>query len=311
MRISIIGGGPSGSVTAHDLAKEGHEVTLFEENAEVGIPCHCTGIVTNVLWEHIPKNKDLILNQLKSVRIHASTGVHIDVPLSEFVLDRTGLDKYLAERAQDAGVLIKSEHRFIGLKNNTPIFNRPDSSIKKPDILIGADGPRSAVANSTGIFGERKFYFGVQATATGDFIPDRFEVWFGNVCPGFFAWLVPESDSVARIGIAALQSPQKYFQPFIKNRVKKILSHQGGPIPWFNNSLKQFIVHNTLPTYLVGDAGGLVKATTGGGIITGIMSGQLCARAINQNKNYLELLLPLKRELRLHGFMRTTLNKFS
>jgi len=70
-------------------------------------------------------------------------------------------------------------------------------------------------------------------------------------------------------------------------------------------------VHNGLPTYLVGDAAGLVKATTGGGIITGIMSGQLCAQAIMQNKSYPELLLPLKRELRLHDFMRAILNKFS
>ncbi len=311
MRISIIGTGPSGSAAAHDLANHGHDVTLFEENPEAGIPCHCTGIVTNVLWEHIPKNKELILNQLKSVRIHAPPNVQIDVPLAEFVLDRARLDKYLAERAQDAGAQIKYEHRFTGLKNNSLQFSRSDSFSPKPDILIGADGPRSAVAHATRIFGERKFYFGVQATATGDFTPDRFEVWFGNVCPGFFAWLVPESDSVARIGIAALQSPQRYFQPFIKKRIKKILNYQGGPIPWFNNSLKQFTVHNNLPTCLVGDAGGLVKATTGGGIITGIMSGQLCAKAIMQNKSYHELLLPLKRELRLHDFMRTTLNKFS
>ncbi len=311
MRISIIGGGPSGSSAAHDLARKGHEVHLFEENSEIGIPCHCTGIVTKVLWEHIPKKKELILNELKSVRIHGPS-TFTDVPLSEFVLDRAGLDKYLAQRASDAGVSIHYNQRFTGVQNRQLMFSSSDTqSPKQADVLIGADGPRSAVAKATNIFGERRFYLGVQATASGNFVPDRFEVWFGTVCPGFFAWLVPESESVARIGIAALESPQKYFQPFIKKHAKKIISYQGGPIPWFNKSSKQFTMHNGLPTYLVGDAGGLVKATTGGGIITGIMSGQLCAQAIEQQTSYEKLLAPLKRELWLHDFMRSMLNKFS
>ena len=317
MNISVIGGGPSGTSVARELALKGHDVHLFEDNPEIGLPCHCTGIVTKVLWDLIPKNKDIILNELHGVRVHAPNQTTTTIPLAEFVLDRAGLDKHLANRAIDAGVAVHYEHRFLDVKKNLlSIKYKEKTKEVATDVLIGADGPRSAVAKATNLFGDRNFYIGMQATVRGEFDPDVFDVWFGTVCPDFFAWLVPESATVARIGIAARQKPQQYFEPFVKKYATKILSYQGGPIPLFSRALRQFgsislANDNSLPVYLVGDAGGLVKGTTGGGIITGMMSGKLCSQAILEEKNYETMLRPLKKELWIHERLRKLLNNFT
>ena len=312
MRIAVVGGGPSGSFAAQQLAKQGHDVQMFEENPEIGIPCHCTGLVTKVLWDLIPKKKELIVNELNRVRVHAPDGTVAEIPLQEFVLDRAGLDKHLANKAADAGVRINYKHRFLDIQNQQMIVQHQKVKKKlKADILIGADGPRSQVAKATGLFGTRQYYIGMQATAVGEFEPDTFDVWFGGICPGFFAWLVPESSAIARIGIAAREHPHKYFEPFVRTHAKKILSYQGGPIPLYNPGLRQQSLQSQPRTYLVGDAGGLCKATTGGGIITGMLSGKTCAQAIVQEKNYETLLRPLKKELWIHQKLRNTLNKFS
>lgn len=309
MNISVVGGGPSGMMAAHGLAESGYSVDVFEENPQIGIPCHCTGLVTKVLWDLIPRQHNLILNELKGVCVHAPNGSEVTIPLQEFVLDRAGLDKFLADRAVKAGVTLHPEHRFLHFDGKDTVFKFKNESVKKQSsIVIGADGARSAVGKAAGLLNRRKYYFGIQVTGTGKFDPEIFHVWFGKVCPDFFGWVVPESSTVARVGIASQHQPQKFFEPFMQKHIKTVLSYQGGPIPSFCDM--SHVGGSDPRVYLVGDAGGLVKNTTGGGIITGMLSGKLCADAITNEKNYETLLKPLKKELWIHQKLRDTLNKF-
>lgn len=312
MRIAVIGAGPSGSFAAEQLAKKGHDVHLYEEHPTVGIPWHCTGIVTKALWDLIPKKDDLIINKLTKVRVHAPNKTFIDIPVEEYVIDRAKLDQYLAQRAVDAGVQLHTNSKFTGITDNS-IRIKQDNEIKTLDVhaIIGADGPASSVARATNIKNKNEFYFSVQATAKGHFLDDTFEVWFGNQYPGFFAWLVPESKTIARIGVAAKTDPTKHFNAFVHKHATEIIGHQGGPIPLYNATFNRETTFNNMKTMLVGDAGGFVKATTGGGIITGMISGKHAADALHHNKQYTQLLAPLQKELKIHKRLRDILNKFS
>ena len=42
----VVGAGPAGSTTAAEIAQGGFRVLLLEEHAEIGIPLHCSGLVT-------------------------------------------------------------------------------------------------------------------------------------------------------------------------------------------------------------------------------------------------------------------------
>jgi flavin-dependent dehydrogenase len=69
-------------------------------------------------------------------------------------------------------------------------------------------------------------------------------------------------------------------------------------------------VHNK-NTFLIGDAGGFVKDTTGGGIITGMLSAKAAAESIIHKTSYEKNLKPLRKELWLHSKLRNMLNRFS
>jgi flavin-dependent dehydrogenase len=60
----------------------------------------------------------------------------------------------------------------------------------------------------------------------------------------------------------------------------------------------------------VGDAAAQVKATTVGGVVTGLHGAKALAHAILNGRNYHKELRGLKLELRLHLLIRHVLNRF-
>lgn len=302
--IAIIGAGPAGAYAAWKLAESGKKVVLFEEHSVVGKPVQCTGIVTKALFDLVEPSDDYLINELNSVKIHGP-GSSIDVPLHEHVLCRDKFDPWLVRKAIDAGAEVRTSHRFTGFKDNKAFFDGKDAV--EFDILIGADGPSSTVARSAGMLNKRGYYVGAQATIKGKFDDKSFSVHFGSIAPDFFAWVVPESSTHARVGIAAQKFGFNAYDKLLQLCPGEIVDKQAGPIPLFDPQQPA----QKGNVYLVGDAAGLCKNTTGGGIITGMMSGKLCAESILTGKSYEKLLKPLKKELWIHQKLRDTLNKFS
>ncbi|MBI4016534.1 MAG: geranylgeranyl reductase family protein [Candidatus Aenigmarchaeota archaeon] len=306
--VSVIGAGPAGAYAGQLLAKAGYDVTIYEEHAAVGKPVACTGIVTKVLWELVRKKKEFMVNELDAVRIVAPNNNHVDIPLHEYVIDRAAFDNCLAAQAINAGAALQTLHRFIDAKNGAITFKHKGETItKKTDIVIGADGPTSNVAKSAGIYGSREFWIGLQVTVKKKWNPNIFLTYFGGICPGFFAWAVPENSQIARVGLAAQQQAKAHFDRFLLKLGGKILEQQPGPIPKFTG--RELVEKDNV--FLVGDAGGLVKATTGGGIITGILSSKILSECLQTGASYSKALWQLKKELHIHRLIRKTLNNFS
>lgn len=308
-RISIIGAGPSGSYAGWQLAKAGYDVDIYEEHNVIGKPVACTGILTKALFEFVNYDKEYMINELSSVEVIAPSGETTRIPLHEYVICRATFDQYLANKAQDAGANIHLSHRYKGKENGEIILRHDNEFVrKKTDILIGADGPASIVAKSAGIFGTRKFYAGHQAILTGSFDKETFTTWFGSAAaPGFFAWSVPENESVSRVGVAVKGNPHEFFARLKQKIGGEIKEVQAGAIPVHDPN--GVVEKNNV--FLVGDAAGLVKNTTGGGIITGMWSSKILAESILTGTNYTKNLKPLKRELWIHQKLRNALNKFS
>ncbi len=309
--IVVVGGGPAGSFAAWQLARAGEQVTIYEEHALSGIPVQCTGLVTKVLWDLVPKDEEFLMNTLETVRVNSPNGSSIDMPLTEYVLNRASFDQWLVKQASSAGAKVKYGHRFLSQKGGVLGFEHKGQVIhEKAELVIGADGPRSDVARSAGLLKNRKYWIALQARVTGDFSQSVFETWFGRQwAPGFFAWSVPEAAGISRVGVGTMHRTRQYFDQILKHCGGKILDYQAGPIPIYNHKAK--CSNEEMNTYLVGDAATLAKATTGGGIITGMLSSKILADCLLNGKDYEKELKPLRKELWLSLLIRKTLDQFS
>ena len=276
--ISVIGGGPVGSYASYLLAKKGFDVSLYEEHKEIGRPVQCTGLITSALSKVVKPNDDFVINQIKRSRTVAPDGNYVEFKLSkpDILVDRSKFDRFLFDQAKEEGVKPFLQHKFISNKDNKIKFKK---KIVKTDILIGADGPLSQVAKSNDMFQGRRFMLGLQARVKGRFDKHLMTCHFGDIAPGFFAWVVPENEEIARVGVASSENVAPFFNKFVK---WKIIDKQAGLMPFYNpniNAQKENV-------YLVGDAATQVKPTTGGGIIPGMLACKDLVKAIHKKKNY-------------------------
>jgi geranylgeranyl reductase family protein len=305
--ISIIGAGPVGNHVAALLAKDGHDVHVFEGHAKIGIPIQCTGITTFFLNDLTKIDDSFLVNTISRTRVYSPNMDFVDIPLKKnFVVDRTKFDSYLADVAKSEGAQYHLGHRYThGTFGKTVTTHFANGKTFASDVLIGADGPRSHVAKSRGMYGERTFIIGHQARIALSCEEDLVEFFLGE---GYFGWLVPESKKIARLGICSMRNAKEYFDLLSKKRKGKILEWQSGIIPLYNPRL-QTEQHNV---YLIGDAATQVKATTLGGIIPGMIAGEALARSLNTGKSYQKLWKKsIGMELYVHLQIHRMLQKFT
>ncbi len=302
--IAIIGGGPIGCYCAYHLAKAGKQVTILEEHNEIGKPIGCTGIVTKDIQSIVKLGKSIV-NQIKIARIGCKN-TFIDIPIDDIVINRTIFDSMIAKKALNSGTRIKFSTKINEIVPDGKGFVLRSKNNKiKCNKLIGADGPHSIVAKYLG----QKFNYiiGHQVRCKGKFNPDRFDVNFD--VPGFFGWVVPESNSIARIGVGSVSKPGLHLKKLLKKlNNPKILENQSGIIPIYRNSVKS--AHKNI--FLVGDAAAQIKATTGGGLVPGLKSAKILADAIVQEIDYDSIWKKtVGKNLQTHRMIRTILNRFS
>jgi geranylgeranyl reductase family protein len=311
MRINIIGAGPAGSYSAYLLAKQGHSVRVYERDSEIGKPIQCTGILSDHFLSILKPSAEYIDNIVTKTRIYAPNGDYIETEIKKnLVVCRKRFDQHLAKLASDAGAMFFINHSFIGFEMHkgkilSKINNLGATTISESDILIGADGPLSAVAKSAGLFSGRKFILGNQVKARKK--NDNAVEFYPFI--GCYAWIVPENEETVRIGVAGYRDTSKLFKSFFKEHIDgnedAILENQSGTIPVFNPS-----VHARKgDIYLVGDAATFVKATTGGGINQSLMSARILSNSIRLRKDYdwewKKVMYPnLYLHLRLHKIMQ-------
>ena len=305
--ISIIGAGPAGSYLAYLLAKKNYDVNVYEEHSQIGIPIQCSGVITPAIEDILPLKKDIIVNKIKKVRFHAPNKNYFDVKIKEdYVFDRGKLDMYIASLAENAGAKFFLNSRFESLEEGKKVKFKVNNKIHETDILVGADGPFSKVAQSVGLLKGRKHIVGFQARAKCD-ITDKHlvEIYLGY---GEFGWLIPENDEIARVGIVGKKEDKKDFESLLKLTNSKILCYQSGMIPLYDPKMKS----QKDNVYLIGDAAGMVKGSSQGGILFSMLAGQCLVDSIQHKKDYQSLWKKkIGLDLWLNLQIRNTLKKFS
>lgn len=307
--ISIIGGGPAGAYSAYLLAKENYDVDIYEEHQNIGIPIQCTGIVTSTIKDIFQIKPEIIVNKIKIMKITSPEKKSLEIKLKEpdLVLDRTKFDQDLIQKAVDKGAGVFYNHRLTQIENKKLKFsiNGESKFVNNSKYIIGADGPLSVVGKSINS-AIKKFFIGSQVIVKGNFEKEIVETF---IFQQGFGWIVPENENYARIGIFSYNESNVKLDKFLKEKRldSQIITKQGGLIPLYNPNLKTYKNN----TYLIGDAAGMVKATTGGGIIPSLKAAEQLAKSIKTKQNYEKLWkYKIGKSLNAHLYIRKALDKF-
>ena len=105
--IIVVGGGPIGSTYAYKMAKLGYDVALFDMKNRIGQPLQCAGLVSTNIDDTKNLPREFISNEVRGANLISpnKTTIHVEKDNTvAYVLDRVLYDKYLFDRAINAGV---------------------------------------------------------------------------------------------------------------------------------------------------------------------------------------------------------------
>lgn len=288
--VVVVGAGPAGSVTAHRLAEAGHAVLLLEEHDAVGVPAHCTGLLGLEAFGAFDLPRTLILGEATAAQFWGAAGHSVLVESDRVraaVIDRVALDRALAARAAGAGVEVRTGSRVdrveVDPRGVTVVIGRQEPVRARVAVL--ACGATYRLHKPLGLGVPRVFLQSAQLETPFPEV-DTVEVRFGrDLAPGGFGWLVPlrrGAEWYARIGLMSETKSRERFQRLLRVLCARArVDAEAMPAP----RLKMLPLGPIPRTYAdrvvaVGDAAGLVKPTTGGGIYFGMVSGAMAAEVI-------------------------------
>lgn len=272
LKVAIIGAGPAGSLTALNISDKA-EITVFEAKQMPGFPVKCGGLISVDCFNGFAKYcrvKKSLLNRIEGAFFFSPSGKFAEVTgkAGGAVIERKVLDSMLIREAgKNACIRIKSKVKEI-VGDKLKVISPEKSYTESFDMIIGADGAESIVANHSG-FERPKMYSGKQYLVEFEALnKNMVELYFGKkYSSGFFGYAIPISEDIARVGVVSRDNPSLYLKnlieehPSVSERAKKtILEVNMGPIPV---GLTEFVRNNVV---LIGDSAGMVKPYTGGGL---------------------------------------------
>jgi digeranylgeranylglycerophospholipid reductase len=317
--VVVVGAGPVGSNVARLLADKGHSVLLLEEHPAVGLPVQCAGLITPRIFDHAPfPIGDLHQNDLHGAKIFAPNGTAISFETDKVqaqAMDRAGFDQRMAEHAVQAGAQIfvatkavaaervddgivvtvqKAEAKSIQTaKGTVKDATKPAARVAvHARMVIGADGIRGNVAKWFGLppVGEQVSAYEVELS--GCTLPDGDRIipmFAGRAqAPGFFSWIIPLGGGRTRSGLAVAPgmneaAAKQYYERMFDDEMsrdyltgsKEVYRIIGG-IPL---GLRKRLVTDRVA--VVGDAAGMAKPTSGGGIYMGLVASEHLAEVVH------------------------------
>lgn len=294
--ILIIGGGPAGLYAAHCLAKAGRSVAVFEEHQKIGEPAHCTGLMATESFSRFNLPREAIRATLGSARFHSPAGYMLSVASEQelaVVVDRAAFDQGLADQAVAAGADIFLGHRVEALRRfRRSLVARTSHSggvgrLVRGRLGILATGASYGLHRGLGLGLPGRFVHGVQVEVKFE-ETSEVEVYFGNeVAPGSFAWVVPftrQGVAMAKIGVLSSREAVRYLTRFLRSPQVASRVRPGRVCPYLRRPVPVWPLSETFADHVlaIGDAAGLAKPTTGGGVYYSLLSAELAAATIGE-----------------------------
>ena len=281
--VVVVGAGPIGGYLSKKLNQYGHSVLLLEEHSEIGRPFQCAGLVNPAAMETIGLENS-ILTTIWGANIHSPSGNTVtigdpQIPRTYAVCRKifdesvvmqsiaTGTEILLSTKPIDATI----ERDFVEVKVDG--INGFDTIRCK--LLCRADGAHSWVRRKFRMGNPTETMIGFQIEVSG-YSGDEgmLDMYTGNdIAPGFFSWAIPTGETT-RVGTwskAQLMngnSCEEYLSRLMAHPVLNSRFSNCSEVARFCGPVPSGIVRRPMRerVALFGDAAGICKPTTGGGI---------------------------------------------
>jgi len=285
----IVGAGPAGLYTALRTAEEGLDVVVLEEHPEIGVPTHCTGIVsaeTNRLYK-IPE--EVVLNRPPSCLVISPGGrvAELEDPGEEIaVLDRAGFDRALAASVVEAGGVVRTSCRVDHVYNGgrfVEVETDRGERLRARALVLGC----GVTYRFHPVLGSR-LPSPILHSAQMEFAAapsEKLEVHVGrDVAPRGFAWLVPfrRGDAAyVKAGVLLWGDARAYLEKFLtRPSIASRLQETTGEIVRRLLPIAPVAKSYADRVVAVGDAAGLTKPVSGGGIFYSLLSAQFAVETL-------------------------------
>lgn len=286
-------------MAALELANRGVSVAALDWRTNIGDKL-CTGIIGKEcaeLWQPAPEH---IYSEARAATIVSPSGSRYRVERSgtqAYIVNRVAYVNSVAEKAQQAGAEYIVNSRVTGIQITKgqvciKVSGEGANDTYNCRIIILASGFGSPLLRMVGLNNDagNEYLVGCQVEALAPALTET-EVHLGSgTAHGSFAWLVPLSDSKALVGMAPRRpiNGQRISGQRVNGQMDEFVARlqsqgridetAGKPQTW------GIPIRPITPSYadrvlVAGDAAGLVKPTTGGGIFYSFISGRLAAEA--------------------------------
>ncbi|MDD1667245.1 MAG: NAD(P)/FAD-dependent oxidoreductase [Methanomicrobiales archaeon] len=273
--VVVAGAGPAGSAAARACAEAGLRTLCIEEHGTIGHPIQCAGLLSLGAFAECRVSTRPVIATVTGARFFPSAGeplvIDAGVPKAH-VVDRGILDREMAGAAARAGAEFRLKTSVVSLRGNTAVTKgvrgREEVGFS---LLIAADGVRSSIARMLGLGRPACLLGGLQAEVLLPTDPRLVEV-HPHASPTFFGWVIPLGNGRARVGLCGGGD--------LRPRLAGLLGTRGGGIlDLVSGALPLGVLPRTYGprTLVAGDAAGMAKPTSGGGVYTGVRAARHAA----------------------------------
>jgi geranylgeranyl reductase family protein len=273
--VVVAGAGPAGSAAARACAEAGLRTLCIEEHGTIGHPVQCAGLLSTAAFSECRVSNRSILNTVHGARIIPSCGepLVIDAGMPKaYVVDRGILDAEMAQAAAEAGAEFRLKTSVVSISGKRAVTKgvggREEIGFS---LIIAADGVRSGIARMLGLGRAGSILGGLQAEVLCDADPGFVEIR-PHASPEFFGWVIPSGDRRARIGLCGEGDLRGRLQDLARPHGDAVIHLVSGALPLG-------VIDRTFGSraLIAGDAAGMAKPTSGGGIYTGVRAARHAA----------------------------------
>ncbi len=281
--VLVVGAGPVGGYLSRRLNEHGHSVLMVEEHDEIGRPFQCAGLVNPAAMEKVGLESSILTN-IWGANIFSPTGnpVTIGDPsvTRTFSVCRKLFDESVVMQSIESGselrLSTKPSSVSMGAEKLIVSIDGP-SGLEEIEckMICGADGAHSWVRRYFRMGKPTETMIGFQIEMTGyDGQHGMLDMYTGHsISPGFFSWAIPSGETTrigtwTKAGMMNGSSSEDFLRKLLTNKSLNDRFANCSEIGRYCGPVPSGIVRNPLKerVALFGDAAGICKPTTGGGI---------------------------------------------